>query len=147
MPHQALCIISLPYVISDWSKGPQLAKLGFDLCDLDLWPWPFACTSLLSTVITPEKFHNDTMRGTLSTRRSENDNTPQPLDQWTNSPFLGEQDGNCTSFTLTHYLADLFAMRCGPRASPLYISIIQQYPTRISFIPSQLTFLFLKYDY
>ena len=24
------------------------------------------------------------------TRRSENDNTPQPLDQWTNSPFMGQ---------------------------------------------------------
>ena len=25
------------------------------------------------------------------TRRSENDNTPQPLDQWTNSPFMGNR--------------------------------------------------------
>ena len=29
------------------------------------------------------------------TRPSENDNTPQPLDQWTNSPFMGQQVGNC----------------------------------------------------
>ena len=29
------------------------------------------------------------------TRHSENDNTPQPLDQWTNSPFIGQQVGNC----------------------------------------------------
>ena len=42
------------------------------------------------------------------TRRSENDNTPQPLDQWTNSPFIGQQVGNCKSFTLTHYLVDQF---------------------------------------
>ena len=28
------------------------------------------------------------------TRRSKNDNTPQPLDQWTNSPFIGQQAGN-----------------------------------------------------
>ena len=28
------------------------------------------------------------------TRRSENDNTPQPLDQRTNSPFMGQQVGN-----------------------------------------------------
>ena len=44
------------------------------------------------------------------TRCSENDNTPQPLDQWTNSrartPFMGQQVGNCKSFTLTRYLAD-----------------------------------------
>ena len=29
------------------------------------------------------------------TRRSENDNTPQPLDQGTNSPYIGQQVGNC----------------------------------------------------
>ena len=33
------------------------------------------------------------------TRRSEKDNTPQPLDQWTNSPFSDQQVGNCKSFT------------------------------------------------
>ena len=30
--------------------------LGVDLCDLHLWPWPFAWTSLLSLAITPEDF-------------------------------------------------------------------------------------------
>ena len=52
------------------------------------------------------------------TRRSENDNTPQPLDQWTNSPLIGQQVGNCKSYTLTHYLPDLFAMHRGPRSIP-----------------------------
>ena len=52
--HQALCIISSSYVNSNWSYSPETAKLGHDLCDLDLWPWPFAWTSLLSLVITPE---------------------------------------------------------------------------------------------
>ena len=61
------------------------------------------------------------MFAAIITRRSENDNTPQPLDQWTNSPFMGQQVGNCKSFTLTHYLADLFAMHCDPRASPSWI--------------------------
>ena len=37
MPHQALCIISSPYVNSNWSYGLESAKLAFDLCDLDLW--------------------------------------------------------------------------------------------------------------
>ena len=41
---------------SNWSYGPETAKWGHDLCDLDLWPWPFAWTSLLSLVITPENF-------------------------------------------------------------------------------------------
>ena len=52
--HQALCIISLPYVNTNWSYSPETAKWGHDLCDLDLWPWPFAWILLLSIVITPE---------------------------------------------------------------------------------------------
>ena len=38
MPNQDLCIISSPYVTSNWSYSPETTKLGFDLCDLDLWP-------------------------------------------------------------------------------------------------------------
>ena len=57
----------------------------------------------------------------IRTRRSENDNIPQSLDEWTNSPLIGQQVGNCKSFTLTHYLADLFAMHRGPRSIPLCI--------------------------
>ena len=34
--HQALCIISSPYVKSNWSCSPETAKWGHDLCDLDL---------------------------------------------------------------------------------------------------------------
>ena len=41
---------------SNWSYSPETVKLGCDFCDLDLWPWPFAWTSLLSLVITPENF-------------------------------------------------------------------------------------------
>ena len=52
----ALCIISSSYMNSYWSYSPETAKLGYDLCDLDLWPWPFAWTSLLPLVITPENF-------------------------------------------------------------------------------------------
>ena len=33
--HQALCIISSPYVNSNWSYGPETAKLVWPL-----WPWP-----------------------------------------------------------------------------------------------------------
>ena len=53
---QAMCMISLPYANSNLSYSPETAKLGIDLCDLDLWPWPFEWTSLLSMVITPENF-------------------------------------------------------------------------------------------
>ena len=41
---------------SNWSYSLETAKLGYDLCDLDIWPWPFAWTSLLSLVINPENF-------------------------------------------------------------------------------------------
>ena len=54
--HQAICIISSSYVNSNWSYSPETAKLGCDLCDLDLWPWPFAWTLPWSLVITPENF-------------------------------------------------------------------------------------------
>ena len=50
-----MCIIS-SYVNSNWSYSPETVKLGLDLCDLDLWPWLFAWTLLLSLVITPENF-------------------------------------------------------------------------------------------
>ena len=88
------------------------------------------------------------------TRCSENNNTPQPPDQWMNSLFKGQQVGNCMSCTSTHYLANVLAMHCGPRASepivhptlyPTHISFI--HPTHISFIPSQSNFPFLKYGY
>ena len=54
--HQALSINPSSYVDSNWSYSPETAKLGYDLVSLtfDLWPWPFAWTSLLSLVTTPE---------------------------------------------------------------------------------------------
>ena len=54
--HQAICIISLSYVNSNWSYSPETVKFGCDLCDLDLWPRPFAWTLPWSLVITPENF-------------------------------------------------------------------------------------------
>ena len=41
--------------VLDW-KCPNWGKICFHLCNLDLWPWPFAWTSLLSRVITHENF-------------------------------------------------------------------------------------------
>ena len=41
---------------SNWSYSPETAKWGYDLCDLDLWPWPFAWTSHLSWVTDSENF-------------------------------------------------------------------------------------------
>ena len=65
------------------------------------------------------------------TRRSENDDTPQPLDQWTNSPFIGQQVGN---WSICHAL--------WPIRKPIVHPTL--YPTHISFIPSQSNFPFPK---
>ena len=48
--HQALCIISLTYVNSDWSYVPETAKWGHDLCDLDLWPLTLTCCMVITSV-------------------------------------------------------------------------------------------------
>ena len=71
---------------------------------------------------------------TIITRRSENDDTPQPLDQWTNIPFMGQQVGN---WSICHTL--------WPKRKPIVHPTL--YPTHISFIPSQSIFPFLKYGY
>ena len=49
-------MVSSSYVNSNWSYCRETARLGVDFCDFDLWLWPFAWTSLLSQVITPENF-------------------------------------------------------------------------------------------
>ena len=55
----------------------------------------------------------------VKTMRSENDNTPQPPDQWTNRPFMGNRlETVKVSHWLINYLANLFAVHCGPRSIP-----------------------------
>ena len=67
---QALCIISSPYVNSNWSYDPETAKWGHDLCDLDLWPLTLTfCMDITSVIGNYScKFNDDTMTGTLSKR-------------------------------------------------------------------------------
>ena len=59
---QAFCIISSSYLNSNWSYGSETAKLGFDLCDLDLSPLTFSfCMDITSVIgIT----YDDAMMGT-----------------------------------------------------------------------------------
>ena len=68
--HQALCIISSPYVNSNWSYGPETAKWGHDLCDLDIWPLTLTFCMVIVSVNGNNswKFQDDTMTGTLSKR-------------------------------------------------------------------------------
>ena len=65
MQHQALCTISLSYVNSNWSYGPETAKLGFDLCDIDLWHLTLTFRMYITSVIgnKTSKFHDDSMMG------------------------------------------------------------------------------------
>ena len=59
---QVLCMISLPYVNSNWSYFPEMAKLGFDL---DLWPLTLTfCVNITSFNGNNWKFHDDMMIGT-----------------------------------------------------------------------------------
>ena len=54
------------YVNSDWSYSLEMAKLGFDLCDLNLWPLILSFCIDITSVIGNEawKFHDDAMMGT-----------------------------------------------------------------------------------
>ena len=62
----AVCMISSPYVNSNWSWSPETAKLGVDLSDLDLWPLTLTfCMDITSDYGNCSwKFHDDTMMGT-----------------------------------------------------------------------------------
>ena len=61
--HQALCIISSSYVNSNWSYSPETAKLGYDLCDLDLGPMTLTFSMDITSVIGNNswKFSDDMM--------------------------------------------------------------------------------------
>ena len=52
------------------SYGPETAKLGFDLCDLDLWSLTltFCMDITFANSNHSWKFHDNTMRGTMSKR-------------------------------------------------------------------------------
>ena len=51
---------------SNWSYSPETAKLGYDLCDLDLWPMILTFCMDITFVIGNNswKFRDDTMTGT-----------------------------------------------------------------------------------
>ena len=65
------------------------------------------------------------------TRRSENDNTPQPIDQRMGRPLMDPQVGYCNSFALTHYLATVFAVAQGC----IVVSTLYMYRTHIPVVP------------
>ena len=52
---------------SKWSYSPETAKLGYDLCDLDLWPMTLTFCMDITSVLGNKswKFRDDTMTGTV----------------------------------------------------------------------------------
>ena len=63
---QAVCMISLPYVNSNWSYSPETAKMGFDLRDLDFWPLTLTVCMDITSVHGNNSWqtHDDMMMGT-----------------------------------------------------------------------------------
>ena len=66
IPIQALCIIPQPLGGLDLSYSLETDKLGFNLCELDLWPLTltFCMDIIFVTGNYPWKFHDDTMTET-----------------------------------------------------------------------------------
>ena len=148
--HFKLCVLFRSHLwiqtgVTVWKRSIW-GKICLDLCDLD--HWPLTLTYCMDNGNHSWEFHDDMMKRTLWTRHSENDNIAQPLDQWMDSPFIGQQVGNCNSFTSTHHLANVFDINCHALwAKSKTIVHPTLYPNHISFIPSQSTFPFLKYGY
>ena len=69
----------------NWCYGPETVKMGFDLCDLDLWPLTVTfCMDII--FVNGEhswKFQDDMMRGTC-----EKGVTDRRMDGWTAEVFL-----------------------------------------------------------
>ena len=71
--------------VSNWSYGPETAKLGFDLCDLDLRPLTLTFCMDITLVNDNHcwKFHDDTMRNIVKkvwqTDRQTDSGWTQPL--------------------------------------------------------------------
>ena len=76
-----LCALS-SYENSNWSYGAETAKLGFDLCELDLWPWPFAWISLLSLVKMMMRWNEHSEKGMI-------DGQTEPFIRWRTTVVRG----------------------------------------------------------
>ena len=55
--------------------------------------------------------------------KTENNNTPRPIDQIMDSPLMDPQVGKCKSFASTHYLANVFA--CAVAHRQAYIASLR----------------------
>ena len=95
--HQALCIISSPYMNSNWSYGPETAKWP-------LWPWPLTLTFCMDITSVngnnSRKVQDDTMTGTLSKL--------EIVDQWsTRIPPPHRRGWHCSKSQGSHFESDI----------------------------------------
>ena len=116
---------------------------------LTSWNWPTLQGLHASQTFYLLDFQNYTFLTSAQrlskTRGSENDNTPPPLYQWTNSPFYGPTGWKLQEFHIDPLLGLSICHALWPKSEPIMNPTL--YPTRISFIPSRSTFPFLKYGY
>ena len=66
----------------------------------------------------------------MITRHSEKDSTPEPLDQWKNSPFIGQQVGNLPDFHIDPLLGRSIYLPCTMAQSQSHCAsnIMSNYP-------------------
>ena len=85
--HQAFWNILSSYMNLKSNYSPETALLGFDFCDLDLWPLTLTFCMGITFVNGNNswKFHDHTMRGTLWKRchRRIDGQTDRQTDRWT----------------------------------------------------------------
>ena len=98
-------IISWPSVNSTWRYSPEMPKLGQNLFR-PLWPLPLTSDLDLlhghhSLVITPKYFMMIQWQEHCEQGIQITTTPLSPLMKWTTSPFMCQQVGNCTSFTLS----------------------------------------------
>ena len=103
--YQALCIISSPYVKSNWSYVPETANLDFDLCNLDFWLLTLNfCIDITSVIGNHSwKFHDDTVMGTLWKRCERHRQTDRQTDRKTQQFFKGKSIWKCYLQNVGHF--------------------------------------------
>ena len=113
----------------------------YKLCNHDLYIRIIIFIHIDTTQSTGHDYLRKTNWTKIQTRHSENDNTPQPLDQWKNSPFIGQQIGNCK-----FHIYPLLGRSICQAPWPNPIVHRTSYPTHIPFITSESTLPFLGYS-
>ena len=142
-------VFTLTRCISDYSTLPvRHVKMGtscFDFClylfclfiwNIKLWKliWMhgffyglYHCHTLMRNMCFASMLR-------FKTRRSQNDTTPQPLNQWMGNPFMSQQVGKVLQFHIDPLLGQCICHAMWATSKPVVRPPL--YPTHTSFIPS-----------